>query len=101
MFCPYSCDKGKVMVLPAKLLLVRHTASGAEVWESGQLKVNSRYCKKFANHVMFVNYARLAWLRYSADGLDANFVLTFKEQDALTRPESSFTGVTVSFVVVP
>lgn len=44
------------------------------------------YRVEFADRGMSIQFARLAWRHYLAEGVDLNEIPTHEDQDAMTRP---------------
>lgn len=58
---PSIYDKGRIVVLPAEQPLVRRSANGAKVRESGRLEVRSSYREEFVHRGISMDYALVLW----------------------------------------
>lgn len=98
---PYKYGEEKIMVWLAELPLVRCCASGVEVYEGGQLKAKWSYPEMLAIREMALEYAILAWRRYSADDSDVKAIHTLKEQDESSKPASAVASPAMADIVAP
>lgn len=79
-------------MLPENPLLVRCSATGAKVYEDGLPEAKPTYPMELANRKLFLEFARLAWFCYLADGINVKAISIFKKLVALTKPEM-LTGI--------
>lgn len=68
--------------------------------EGGHSEVKPWCREEFPNRGMSLEYARQAWRCYVAAGSGENAILTFKEQDALTKPASPIAITTMANILV-
>lgn len=74
------------MASPAEPPFTSRRASGAKVRECGRSEVRPRYGEELAYRGISMEYARLVWRCYLANGTNMNEFPTFEKQDVLTKP---------------
>lgn len=73
--------------------MVRRSASGFKVRKCERSKIGPKFREEFTHRETFMEYVRVVWRRFLADGTDVKSIPTLEKQGALTRPANSITNV--------